>query len=83
MGTAAKSAQGVQLKSGDGAGPEVFTKIGELKDISGPDEASDQLDATSLDSTSKEFIGGLRDGGEVKCAVISLLPDSKAATASG
>ena len=38
----------------------------EVKDISGPDESVDQVEVTSLDSTSKEYISGLRDGGEVK-----------------
>lgn len=65
--SSAKDAQGVELQRGNGAGTEVFTKVAEVKDISGPDEKADQLEVTSLDSTSKEYIAGLRDGGEVKC----------------
>ena len=41
--------------------------IAELSSISGPSEAVDTIDVTSHDSddTYKEFIAGLRDGGEI------------------
>lgn len=59
MATAAISAQGVVLKRATVAIPEVT-------DISGPDESLDQIETTSLDSSAREYIAGLRDGGEVK-----------------
>jgi hypothetical protein len=56
----ASSAQGVTITRNSVA-------IGEVKDIGGPDESVDRIECTHLGSTSKEFIAGLRDGGEVKC----------------
>lgn len=70
--SSAKSAQGVELQRGNGAGTEVFTKVAEVKDVGGPDENADRIEVTSLDSTSKEFIAGLRDGGEVKAEANSI-----------
>ncbi|SRR6266540_1150678 len=66
MTTKATSTSGVQLKRGNSDGPpETFTKIGEVTNVAGPAESAAQLDVTSFDSTSREFIAGLRDGGEV------------------
>jgi hypothetical protein len=45
------SSFGTLLQIGDGGGPETFTTIGEVKDISGPSLALDTEDATSHDST--------------------------------
>jgi len=58
---------GSQLAYGDGASPEVFTKIAEVTSIGGPGLARGTVDATNLDSPDDyaEFIGGLKDGGEV------------------
>ncbi|MBA7564463.1 hypothetical protein ES708_06126 [subsurface metagenome] len=41
--------------------------VAELTSISGPSESMDPIDLTSHDSTSafKEFVAGLRDGGEI------------------
>jgi len=65
MTTKATSAQGVQLKRGDGATSESFTKIAEQIDWKGPSRKANTIDATSFDSTSMESIGGLPDQGEV------------------
>jgi len=65
MTTAAMHTKGVALKRGDGAGTEVFTLIAEITSFTGPTETAKQIDVTSFDSTSREFIGGLRDGGEI------------------
>ena len=42
--------------------------IAEINSISGPNMSRDQIDVTSLDSTSgyREFIAGFRDGGELQ-----------------
>lgn len=65
MTTKATSTAGVKLQRGDGGGPEVFTTIAEITNVSGPSESAAQIDVTSFDSTSREFIAGLRDGGEI------------------
>ncbi|MEU1194921.1 phage tail tube protein [Streptomyces sp. NPDC005813] len=62
------NAFGTQLKRGDGATPsEVFTAIAEATGISGPGLSRETLDVTSHGSPDgwMEFIGGLKDGGEV------------------
>ena len=63
---------GTELQRGDGGGPEVFTKIAEVLNISGPSLARDTVDVTSMDSPDqwREFIAGLKDGGEVTFDVI-------------
>jgi predicted secreted protein len=62
----ATSTVGVKLKRGDGAGPpEVFAAIAEVTSISGPNETAAQIDVTSFDSAAREYIAGLRDGGEI------------------
>jgi len=63
----ATAALGTLLKLGDGGGPETFTTIAEITNIGGPSLAQDPIEVTSHSSTSgwKEFVGGLKDGGEV------------------
>lgn len=64
--TAIKS-QGSQLLVGDGGDPtETFNAIGELVSVSGLGGGSPtEIDTTSLASTGKEFILGLKDEGEI------------------
>lgn len=58
---------GTLVKYGDGASPEVFTTVTELKDITPPDFSVEDIEVTQQASTSgyKEYIPGLSDGGEV------------------
>ena len=58
--TSAKSGFGATLDWGG-------TTIAELTSISGPSESADTVDVTSHDSSNefREFIVGLRDGGEI------------------
>lgn len=58
---------GTQFKRGDGADPEVFTAIADATGISGPGLSRETIDVTSHDSEDgwMEFLGGLKDGGEV------------------
>ena len=58
MSTSAISAHGVILKRGSNPIPEISS-------IGGPSYSRDTLDATSHDSTVKEYIGSLVDSGEV------------------
>ncbi len=58
---------GVQFETGDGASPEVFTKVAEVLSVGGPTVNRDVIEATHTDSLDnyKEFLSGLTDGGEV------------------
>jgi predicted secreted protein len=62
---------GTQLKRGDGAGPEVFTAIANVTSIEGPGIERETIDVTAHDSEDgwMEFVGGLKDGGEVEIEV--------------
>lgn len=59
------SSQGATLKRGDGAGSETFTLVAKIQNITGPAITAPQIDVTTLDSTGREYIAGLSDGGEV------------------
>ncbi|MEU0309784.1 phage tail tube protein [Streptomyces cyaneofuscatus] len=58
---------GTQLQRGDGAGPEVFTAIANVTDITPPGIERETIDVTTHGSPDqwREHIGGLKDGGEV------------------
>lgn len=62
---------GTQFKRGDGAGPEVFTALANITNISGPGLSRETIDVTTHGSPDQwmEFIGGLKDGGEVSLDV--------------
>jgi hypothetical protein len=67
--TAAIPAQGTKLYRGDTVAvspntPSGFTdNIPELRDFQGPQGTSPEVDVTSLDSTAREKISGLKDNG--------------------
>lgn len=44
-----------------------FTRLAEVKSVSGPNQTADTIEVTNLDSTSgyREFIASFKDGGEV------------------
>lgn len=67
MTSSAFWAYGSTLQLGDGATPEVFTSIAEITSLTPPQMSRDDIDVTSHSSSDgyREFIGGLRDGGEV------------------
>ncbi len=66
MATSAVSSHGTLLKVGDGADPEVFTTIAEVKDISGPSMSLNMEDATSHDSGGwREEIPTLLEAGDI------------------
>ena len=60
-------AYGSELKIGDDGTAESFTKVAEIIDIGGPRMSRDVIEVTSQDSSDgyREFIPGLKDGGEV------------------
>lgn len=61
------AAKGTLLKIGDGATPENFTSVAEVVNIGGPALSMDPIEVTNQGSTDgwKEYIAGLKDGGEV------------------
>ena len=65
--TAAVIGMGLTVAFGDGAGPEVFTALTEVTLATPPNLSRDTIDATHMLSSARfrEYIGGLRDGGEV------------------
>jgi len=71
MASAATSGIGTLLKLGDGAGPEVFTTIAEVLDISGPGLTSDLVDITNMSSAGswEESLPTILRSGEVTFAV--------------
>lgn len=62
---------GIDFQSGNGADPEVFATIGEIVDVTPPNVSRDTVEVTHSKSPDKfrEFIGGLRDGGEASVDV--------------
>ncbi len=65
MSSDAIEAQGTTLKIGDGASPEVFTAIPEIKSFSGPGGSASVIDSTDLASEAKEKLMGLHDEGQL------------------
>jgi predicted secreted protein len=65
--TLARSGFGTLLKMGDGGGPETFTTIAEVSNVTTPSFTRDTIDATHHTSPGgvREFIGSLVDPGEV------------------
>lgn len=63
-------AYGIQLQRGDGDDPEVFTAIARVGDVEGPSTERETHDVTTHDGDGyREFIGGLKDGGEVSADI--------------
>lgn len=66
--TDAKIGYGSSFRVGDDSSPPVYTDIAEVTGITPPPVSRDLVEATHMKSPGgwKEFIGGLKDGGEVK-----------------
>ena len=71
MTTQARIGHSTLFKIGNGATPEVFTTVAEVTSITPPGMTRDAIDATHSESPDgwREFIGGLKDGGEVEIAM--------------
>lgn len=65
MASKATTSKGVQLKRGNGAGTEVFTKIGEVNSFSGPSGSATVINVSSLDSVAQEKLMGIADEGQL------------------
>jgi len=55
-----------EFKLGSGASPQVYTKVAEVLRIGEIGSVAPEVDVTNLDSTAKEYIGGLPDGASVE-----------------
>jgi predicted secreted protein len=75
MSSNALEAQGMLIKIGNGASPEVFTTISEIKTFSGPTGSAAVIDVTDLSSTAKEKRMGLADEGQLSFT-INYIPDN-------
>jgi hypothetical protein len=60
----AMSSQGVILRRGDGASPEVFAAVLELQSINGPSGSATVIDVSSLDDNYVQKLIGLLDEGQ-------------------
>jgi len=69
MSSQALEAQGMELKIGDGASPEVFTAISEIKTFTGPGGSATVIDVTDLSSAAKEKRMGLADEGQLSFTI--------------
>jgi predicted secreted protein len=69
MSVNALEAQGMQIKIGNGASPEVFTAISEIKTFSGPGGSATVIDVTDLSSSAKEKRLGLADEGQLSFTI--------------
>jgi hypothetical protein len=67
MTTAAAIGYGTLFQTGDGNSPEVWTTLAEVFEIAPPSPARDVIDASDvlLPGTWREFIPGMKDGGEI------------------
>ena len=64
-------ALGTQLQRSDMAGSPTFTAIANVTEIEGPEFERETIDVTAHDSPNgyREWLGGLKDGGEVSLTV--------------
>lgn len=65
--TDAQIGYGTVLSFGNGASPELFTALAEVNSLTGPGMSRETPDATHMGSPGgwREFVGGLKDAGEI------------------
>lgn len=74
--TEAIDAYGTLLKRGDGGGPETFTTIAEITNLTPPPLSSEAYEATRHDGPGwDEYIYGLLRGGEIS-GELNFVPDN-------
>lgn len=74
----ALSAQGTYISVGNGASPEVFNEVGEVKEIPGPVSTADEIEVTHLRSPAgfREFKQSFKDNEDLALAMNYLPADS-------
>lgn len=73
---------GAKFHVHDDSSPGAFVEVGYITNISGPGMSRDAVDVTNSNSPNgyREFIGGLRDGGELSFDIV-FVPNSAGITA--
>lgn len=81
MTTEAKIGYGAKFELETAAGSNAFSEIGEIDDLTPPNEKADVLEATNFNSPNgyKEFILGMTDPGDCKFTM-NLVPGSASET---
>jgi len=76
--TQARIGYRTKLQRSNGASPPEYYTVAEVRNVGGPSLSRDAPEATNMDSDDgwKEFVKGLKDGGEVTFEV-NLLPGSE------
>lgn len=69
--------QGTVIRRGDGASPEAFVAIGEVKSVGGPTGSAPVIDISHLTSAAREKRLGLADEGQVTLSC-NLIPGDAA-----
>ena len=77
MSSSALETQGVLIKVGDAASPEVFSLIPEIVSFDGPGGSASEIDVSDLASTAKEFRLGLKDEGDFTFEMMYLPNDTQ------
>ncbi len=82
MATNASLGFGILFQSGNGAIPEIFTTLAEVKNVTPPAMSRDAPEVTHEQSPNgwREFIGGLKDGGEISLEM-NFIPNGSGAAA--
>jgi hypothetical protein len=76
MSTNALDTQGTKLYIESTGSPEDRALITERVKITGPNETRPRRDVTDLDSTRREYKGGLRDSGEIQLEIFYVPSDA-------
>lgn len=85
MTSSALWAAGSTFQIGDGAVSEAFADVAEVTELAPPNMSRDEIEVTHTLSEDgyKEFIGGWRDGGEVKIKANWLIQNATHSYATG
>jgi len=62
--------EGVLLKAGDAASPEVFTTIGSVVNAAGPNRTMTVIDISTITDAYKRKKGGMKDSGQVTLDIL-------------
>lgn len=77
MSSNALEAQGLILKIGNAASPEVFTEIQEVRSINGPGGSAAVIDVTDLSSLAREKRMGIADEGQLSFEMMYIPSDTQ------
>jgi len=64
------NSQGSQILHDSGGSPHAFAAIEQVKSITGPQGKANLIDVSHLGSTSKEYLAGLGDSGQIQLSCL-------------